>query len=77
MTGPHGALAYFSPTVLPQAAPAFDYHGNFSRALECAFAQLSAFAANSNHPPSDQASVMDWDAGIDLLFRIAGARKSQ
>ena len=76
MTGANGTLAYFNATPKVGSAPAFDYHGVFSRPLERAFAGLSSFASNSNHAPSDTGGTIDWDAGIDLLFRIAGARKS-
>ncbi len=75
ITGAHGALAYYnaSPSTL-QGARAFGSAGDFHHPIECAFAGLSAFSANSNHAPSEASETICWDAGVDLLFRIAGAR---
>ena len=74
MTGAKGILAYFEPNLDTSVPPAFGTAGEFNRPLECAFAGLSAFASNSNHSPNHQSGAINWDAGIDLLFRIAGAR---
>lgn len=75
ITGANGILAYYNASDTPQTPPAFGIMGTFHRPLECAFAALPAFSANSNHPPSDIGEgETDWDAGIDLLFRIADAR---
>lgn len=75
ITGAHGVLAYHNATLSSlQGTRAFGYHGDFHRPLECAFAGLSAFASNSNHAPSEVDQPICWDAGLDLLFRIADAR---
>lgn len=75
ITGADGVLAYFNASATQQTSPAFGIMGTFHRPLECAFAALPAFSCNSNHPPSTiDACETDWDAGLDLLFRIADAR---
>jgi len=74
MTGAKGILAYHNAKPLENDITAFGLKGDFHRPLDCAFASLSAFSANSNHAPADHGELPSWDAGVDLLFRIAGAR---
>lgn len=74
ITGRKGQLAYHRTEQDPYGIKAFDMIGNFNCPMECAFAGLSVFASNSNHPPSRPDLSNEWDAGLDLLFRIAGAR---
>lgn len=72
MTGAKGSLAYWDAAPAKTADRAFGSEGTFHKPLLCSFAGLSAFAANGNHPPSDFDGAVSWDAGVDLLFRIAG-----
>ena len=72
MTGAKGALAYWEAGSTARVDRAFRPDGTFLRPLLRSFAGLSAFAANGNHPPADFDGAVSWDAGVDLLFRIAG-----
>ncbi|KIN60578.1 hypothetical protein Z945_1553 [Sulfitobacter noctilucae] len=74
ITSAQGSLAYWTGKATGPGSRAFDHKGNFSKPELCGFSGLSAFAANSNHPPADFEGAVTWDAGVDLLFRIAGAR---
>ena len=74
MTHAAGSIAYWNAKPLPMSDRAFDVQGGFHQPQVTSFAALSAFAANSNHAPSDFDGAISWDAGVDLLFRIAGAR---
>ncbi len=69
-----GSLAYWSAESRTEDSRAFGVKGDFHKPQSCGFAGLSAFAANGNHPPAQLDGAICWDAGIDLLFRIAGAR---
>ncbi|MDF3413311.1 hypothetical protein HKX54_02485 [Sulfitobacter sp. M57] len=74
MTGAAGNIAYFDGVSRPMVKRAFDFNGIFQRTDLTRFASLSAFGANSNHAPSNFDWADSWDAGVDFLFRIAGAR---
>lgn len=74
ITGAAGTIAYWENTPLPLSPSAFDVKGNFHQPELLSFAGLSVFADNQNHAPSDFDGAVSWDAGLDLLFRIAGAR---
>ena len=74
MTGAAGNIAYWDATSGPMTKRAFDVKGIFQRTDLTRFASLSAFGANSNHAPSNFDWADSWDAGVDFLFRIAGAR---
>lgn len=73
MTGAAGNLAYWEGSPFPLSGSAFDKMGNFQRPDLTSFACLSAFADNSNHAPWGFDGAITWDAGVNLLFRIAGA----
>ncbi|KIN64106.1 hypothetical protein Z946_2993 [Sulfitobacter noctilucicola] len=73
ITGAGGSIAYFNAKPKPRAVPVFDATGGFHADAQRGFAGLSAFAANGNHAPTDFDGAVTWDAGVDLLFRIAGA----
>ncbi len=74
MTGTNGILAFWNGSVTPANGRAFGTNGDFHRPELHSFATVSAFAANSNHAPAGYEESLNWDAGVDLLFRIAGAR---
>ena len=74
MTGSHGTLAFWDGALTPENGRAFGLQGDFYKKHLRSFAGLSAFAANGNHAPADFDGAVTWDAGLDLLFRIAGAR---
>ncbi|MEP5732403.1 MAG: hypothetical protein ABJL67_23890 [Sulfitobacter sp.] len=75
ITGAKGMMAYLdSAQASRYPSNAISANGDTHWAQMCGFARLSAFADNSNHPPADFGGAISWDAGIDLLFRIAGAR---
>ena len=74
ITGANGTLAYWTADGSGPALRAFDRVGGFHRPGLLGFARLSAFAVNRNHAPSGHDGAVTRDAGIDLLFRIAGAR---
>lgn len=74
ITGPAGNIVYRNGASLPSEQRAFDAKGGFQQFDLTSFASLSAFAANSNHAPSNCDWADSWDAGVDFLFRIAGAR---
>lgn len=74
ITGTGKALAFFDGTHSTDSTHAFGIKGDFHKPALRAFAGLSAFAANSNHAPSGEAGAVTCDAGLELLFRIAGAR---
>lgn len=73
ITAANGTLAYWTSACGDPAVPAFDPAGRFHQPELLGFAGLSAFADNRNHAPSGCEGAVTWDAGIDLLFRIAGA----
>ncbi len=72
ITGTCGTLAYWDSAPATKTGRAFGPRGNFHKPQLTSFAGLSAFAANGNHPPSDFDGAVTWDAGMHLLFRIAG-----
>ncbi|GAA6177036.1 hypothetical protein NBRC116593_29550 [Sulfitobacter pacificus] len=74
ITGAAGSIAYWESASRPMAQRAFGTDGSFQQTSQTRFASLSAFAANSNHAPSHLDWADSWDAGVDFLFRIAGAR---
>jgi hypothetical protein len=74
MTGTHGTLAYWDAAPATDCGRAFGPRGDFHKPQLISFARLSAFAANGNHAPSECDGAVTWDAGLDLLFRIAGRR---
>ncbi|MEW9921404.1 hypothetical protein AB2B41_17485 [Marimonas sp. MJW-29] len=74
MTGTHGTLAYWTAAPATARGRAFGPGGDFRKSHLKSFARLSAFAANGNHAAKGCEGAVTWDAGLDLLFRIAGGR---
>ncbi|MDG1171131.1 MAG: hypothetical protein P8N14_18215 [Sulfitobacter sp.] len=74
ITGSNGTVAYWAPRAAPKQGRAFGFNGTFHKKHLCAFAGLSVFAANGNHGPSHIDGAVTSNAGMDLLFRIAGRR---
>ncbi len=74
MTGAGGTVAYWNRAPREISNRAFSPTGDFHKPQHLSFAGLSAFADNSNHAPTDFEGAITWDSGIDLLFKIAGAR---
>lgn len=74
ITGNHGTLAYWDASPMwGQGRPIRSWDA-WDRPEATGFARLSAFATNGNHAPSHLGGAITADAGIDLLFRIAGKR---
>ena len=74
ITGAAGNVVFLGGAPRPMSERVFDTKGGFQPTNLTSFAGLSAFAANSNHAPSNLDWADSWDAGVDFLFRIAGAR---
>ena len=74
MTGKRGSLAYWDMVPAARSEQAFGPEGTFLQPLRLSFAKLSAFAANGNHAPAAFGAALDANAGLDLLYRIAGVR---
>lgn len=65
-------VAYWAGASAQNTGRAFGFAGEFRKPQLRSFARLSAFAANSNHAPQNAEGAVTWDAGMDLLFKIAG-----
>lgn len=74
MTGIHGTLAYWAAAPATARGRAFGPGCTFRKSHLTGFARLSTFAANANHAPTGVEGAVTWDAGLDLLFQIAGGR---
>ncbi|MCX7560764.1 hypothetical protein OS190_14400 [Sulfitobacter sp. F26204] len=74
ITDATGSIAYWEGSPHSLGGKAFDLQGRFRKPDVTSFARVSLFADNSNHAPSGYDISDCWDASIDLLFRIAGAR---
>jgi hypothetical protein len=74
ITGAGGTVAYWTSAPTEISNKAFGSKGDFRKPQQTSFAKLSAFADNSNHAPAGLEGEIDWDIGVDFLFRIAGAR---
>lgn len=72
MTSKHGTVAYWEAEPTWQTGRAFGARGDFRKPLMTSFARLSAFASNFNHAPTGREVAVTNEAGLDLLFRIAG-----
>ena len=75
MTGANGSLALWNAAPLGAVRAGSPGQGCLPAVQKLTgFARLSRFAANGNHPP--EAAEVNWDAGLQLLFRIAEAPRA-
>lgn len=72
MTGTCGIATFRGRAIAPKTSHMFGAKRIFDKENQYGFARLSAFSDNANHAPSGMCGAVTSDAGMELLFRIAG-----